>query len=155
MIVTKPSADMPFPASAHAGLQPVAGGIEDAKRGAEQGQLYIDEEAGRALLAELTDVKSRVDDLIGQCAALDQPLKFGDNWVGQALNERLRSAAQGDPRAFIPVLEEFEAVLTDLQRTVKYAAGLYTDIDEDAAQKIRSSLGTFDIRMGDGNGAVR
>ncbi|MQA08363.1 MAG: hypothetical protein GEU98_07375 [Pseudonocardiaceae bacterium] len=139
-----------FPESAQAGLAPVAGAVQDVRRGAEHGDLYMDADAGRALLGQLTDIRSQVIDLISECGDLDQPLKFGDNWVGDTMNQKLRGAAAGEPRAFTPVLEEFQQVLNDLQRTVKYAAGLYTEVDEQTAEDLRKSMKFFDVGLGNG-----
>ncbi|TCP54296.1 hypothetical protein EV191_103341 [Tamaricihabitans halophyticus] len=134
-----------LPGSAQASLGQAASGVRETKEHAESGDLYLDTERGRKLLFDLTQLRARVTQLTKDSGVLDSPLDLGDNWVGQVMNHKLRGKANGEEASFQQVIAEFDKVLDDLRLTVKYAAGLYEEIDDDTARKLRSSLADLGV----------
>jgi hypothetical protein len=126
-------------------LAPVAGQVNDVKHKAEIGGLKLDPAAAKVLIATLARLHAQVDDLVGDCADLDQPLKFGDNFIGQTLASRLRDTASGGTAAVTPVLSEFSRVLGDLHATVQAAAGSYVIADDEAARSMQRAAARFGL----------
>jgi hypothetical protein len=140
----KPKAVGGFSAAAGA-LVPVAGQVHEVKRKAEIGGLKLDPVAAKALIATLTRLHARVDDLVGDCADLDQSLKFGANFVGRTVADRLQDTASGNAAAVTPVLTEFSRILGDLRATVQAAAGSYVIADDQAARNMRRAAARFGL----------
>src|SRR5262245_52827510 len=111
-----------FGGDAAGALVPVAGQVEKAKEQALAGTLHIDTEAAKVILRQLGALRLRAADLVNDCADLDIPLKFGDNWVGRIMSDRLQEVAAGPRGAVTPVLRTFHQVLDDLESTVRFAA---------------------------------
>jgi len=128
-------------------LVPVAGQIEKAKEQALAGTLHIDIEAAKVILKQLSALRLRAADLVKDCADLDTPLKFGDNWVGQIMSDRLRDVAVGRSGAVTPVLRTFHQVLDDLESTVRFAAGMYESADEQAETDLKRAVGRFGVEI--------
>ena len=128
-----------------AALAPVAGQVHEVKRKAEIGGLKLDPAAAKVLIATLARLNAQVNDLVGDCADLDQPLKFGANFVGQTVASRLQDTASGGSAAVTPVLTEFGRVLGDLQATVQAAAGSYVVADDKAARNMRRAAARFGL----------
>jgi len=143
MTVPRPTA---FPADAAGALAPVAGNVDEAKRQALAGMLRIDVDVAKVLLRQLAELRLRAADLVRDCADLDTPLRFGDNWVGQIMSRRLRTVAVGQHGGVTPVLTTFHQVLEDLEATVRFAAGLYETTDLETADNLMRALGTFGVR---------
>lgn len=125
-----------FAAGAGARLQQVAGQVSAVKQAAESGQLRFDEQSAGRLLDELEGIRWRVRKLVESATTLDTPLRFGDNWVGRAVSERLRDAAAGRQHAAIPVLEAFDEVIRTFEFTVRAAAEGYVATDEQTAAEL-------------------
>jgi hypothetical protein len=136
-----------FGGSAAGALAPVAGQVEKAKEQALAGTLRIDLDAAKAILKELAALRLRAADLVRDCADLDTPLKFGDNWVGAIMSRRLRDVAVGRRGAVTPVLTTFHQVLDDLEATVRFAAGVYETTDEQAEADLRRAAGRFGVEI--------
>lgn len=136
-----------FGGAAAGALAPVAGQIEHAKEQALAGTLSIDLDAAKAILKQLAALRARAAELVRDCADLDNPLKFGDNWVGRIMSERLRAVAVGPEGSVTPVLRTFHQVLDDLEATVRFAAGLYETADEQAANDLLRAAGRFGVRV--------
>jgi len=134
-----------FSADAAGALAPVAGKVGEAKQHALAGTLRIDVEVAKVLLGQLAELRLRAADLVRDCADLDTPLRFGDNWVGQIMSRRLRTVAVDRDSGVTPVLATFHQVLEDLEATVRFAAGLYETTDSLAADDLRRALGTFGV----------
>ncbi|MEU6641273.1 hypothetical protein ABZ863_01855 [Saccharomonospora sp. NPDC046836] len=133
-----------FASGAAAALAPVAKDLEVVGEQVRAGDLRLDEEAAHRLLASLTAVQSRVHALIADSAdRIDRPLLLGDNFVAETMSERLRGAASGGADAAIPVLEEFSGQLDRLADIVRRAAGLLTETDDAAGERL-SRLGEVD-----------
>ncbi|CAM3685386.1 hypothetical protein KIPE111705_20500 [Kibdelosporangium persicum] len=140
----KPKPTPAFSAPA-AGLAPVAGQVQETKRKAEVEGLTLDPAAASALLATVARLRERVDDLVVECADLDQPLKFGANFVGRTVADRLQHTASGGNSSVTPVLTAFSKVLADLQSVIQVASGRYLVTDEDAAKKLRTFMSPFGL----------
>ncbi|WP_199430866.1 hypothetical protein [Qaidamihabitans albus] len=126
-----------FAAGAAAALAPVAKELEVVHERVRTGDLRLDEDAARRLLASIAAVQARVHNLIADSGeGIDRPLRLGDNFVAQAMSERLRAAASGGPDAAIPVLEEFSDQLEMFESIVRRAAGILADTDEEAGELI-------------------
>jgi hypothetical protein len=128
-----------------AALVPVAGQVNKVKHKAEIGGLKLDPAAAKLLIATLTRLHARVDTLVKSSGDLDEPLKFGQNFVGQTVAGRLRDTASGGSAAVTPVLTEFSRVLGDLQATVQAAAGSYVVTDEEAALRMQRAAQRFGL----------
>jgi hypothetical protein len=137
-----------FPGAASGALAPVVGQIEQAKEQALAGTLRIDLAAAKLLLKQLAALRLRAADLVSECVALDTPLRFGDNWVGRLMSERLRTVAVDQNGGVTPVLTTFHQVLDDLEATVRLAAGLYETTDEQAAADLKRAAGQFGVQVG-------
>jgi hypothetical protein len=136
-----------FGDAAAGALAPVAGQVAKAREQALAGTLRIDMEAASAILGQLGALRLRAGDLVGACAELDTPLRFGANWVGRLVSERLRAVAAGGDGAVTPVLATFHRVLDDLEATVRFAAGMYETADQQAEADLRRAVGTFGVRI--------
>jgi hypothetical protein len=138
-----------FGGDAAGALAPVAGQVEKAKEQALAGSLHIDLEAAQAIIEQLAALRLRAGDLVRDCADLDTPLKFGDNWVGHIVARRLHSVAAGRSGAVTPVLTTFHQVLDDLEATVRFAAGMYETTDQQAAAELKRAVSRFGVQIGE------
>lgn len=128
-----------FAPEASAGLIPVARDVEAVKGQAESGALRMSEEAARTLLASITGIRAKVHQMITGEVEWDGSLRFGSSFVATAVSKRLEGAASGTTAAAIPVLKQFDEVLEDLELTVRAAAGMYIEADEDAMDKLKKA----------------
>jgi hypothetical protein len=129
-----------FGAPAAAALVPVAGEVKEVRQKAEVGGLTLDREAADAMLRRLAALKRRTQQLVTDSGNLDTPLRFGDNWVGELMSQRLRTVAADRRAGVISVLTAFSKVLTDLEYTIKAASDQYFTTDEESADMFRNSL---------------
>lgn len=136
-----------FPGAAAGALEPVAGQVSQAKEQAMAGTLHIDLDAAKVILKQLGALRLRAADLVKDCADLDTPLKFGDNWVGQIMSDRLQEVASGRRGAVTPVLRTFHQVLDDLESTVRFAAGMYETADEQSEAELKRAIGRFGVQI--------
>ncbi|MBP2321603.1 hypothetical protein JOF56_001988 [Kibdelosporangium banguiense] len=134
---------MPGFSAPAAGLAPVAGQVEATRRKAEIDGLSLDPAAATALINTIARLRGRVDDLVGECAELDQPLKFGANFVGRTVAGRLQDTAAG---SVTPVLTTFSQTLANLQAMVQAAAGRYMVTDEESARRMQRALSPFGLQ---------
>jgi hypothetical protein len=137
---------MPGFSAPAAGLAPVAGQVEATRRKAEIDGLSLDPAAATALINTIARLRGRVDDLVGECAELDQPLKFGANFVGLTVAERLRDTASSGDAAVTPVLTTFSQTLANLQAMVQAAAGRYMVTDEESARRMQQAISPFGLQ---------
>jgi len=136
-----------FPGVAAGGLAPVADKVGKAKEQALAGSLRIDLDAAKVVLSQLGRLRLRAAELVRDCTDLDTPLRFGDNWVGQIMAERLRTVAVDRDGGVTPVLRTFHQVLDDLEAVVRFAAGLYETSDENAADDLRRAVRRFGVTI--------
>ncbi|MFC4005002.1 hypothetical protein ACFS2C_27670 [Prauserella oleivorans] len=133
-----------FASGAADALAPVARDLDVVREQVQDGRLHLDPDAAHELLAAITRLQSRVHTLIADGSErIDQPLRFGANFVARAMSERLRGAASGGADAAIPVLEDFAGQLEKLDDIVRRAAGLITEADAAAGDQLHS-LGRVD-----------
>ncbi len=137
----------PFPNAAAGALVPVADKVGKAKEQALAGSLTIDLDAAKAILAQLERLRARAGGLVRDCVELDTPLRFGDNWVGRIMSERLRTVAVDHEGGVTPVLDEFHRLLDALAVTVQLAAGLYEATEERATGDLRRIVGQFGVTI--------
>jgi hypothetical protein len=134
-----------FAAPAAGALAPVAGEVAQVRRKAEVGGLRLSVDAANALLRQLAALKRRAAGLVADSADLNTPLRFGDNWVGELLAARLRTVAVDRSGGVTSVLTAFTKVLTDLEHTIRAAAGLYYTTDEESADEFRRAVGQLGL----------
>ena len=138
--MTEPRTE-PFPAMAAGALAPVAGQVEQVKDQAAAGGLQIDLSAAEVLLRQVQEARLRAADLVEAGTTLDTPLRFGDNWVGQIMSERLRTVAVDENGGVTPVLRQFHDLLDSVEAIIRLAAGLYQTTDEQAARDLHRAAG--------------
>jgi hypothetical protein len=109
----------------------------------------MDKTEATVLLASLAQIRARAEDLVTGCGALDRPLRFGDNWVGDLVSARLRAVASTDSLSMTSVLAEFRQVIDDLEATVRAAAQLYEVTDDANADLVRQAARRLGIDEGD------
>jgi hypothetical protein len=136
-----------FATPAAGALVPVAGQVHQVRRKAEVGGLRLDPEAAAALLHRIGALRARAAGLVTDSAELDAPLRFGDSWVADLMAARLRTVAVDRGRGATAVLRAFAKVLTDLEFTIKAAAGQYYTTDQASADKLRQSLGQLGLEV--------
>lgn len=139
-----------FPTRAAAGLTPVAGEVHKVRESAELGGLRMDKTEAAVLLANLATLRERAAELVTGSGALDRPLRFGANWVGDIVSARLRAVASTDQLSMTQVMAEFLQVIDDLEATVRASAQLYETTDEQGADEIRKAaqhLGLSDVTV--------
>ncbi|MFC4854658.1 hypothetical protein [Actinophytocola glycyrrhizae] len=136
-----------FPGTAAGGLAPVADKVDKVREQALAGSLKIDLDTAKVILSQLGRLRLRAAELVRDCADLDTPLRFGNNWVGQIMSERLRTVAVDRDGGVTPVLRTFHEVLDDLEATVRFAAGLYEATDEHAADALRRAVRRFGVTV--------
>ncbi len=129
-----------FGAPAAGALVPVAGEVKDVRQKAEVGGLELDRDAAYEMLRRIAALKRRTQDLVKDSGNLDTPLRFGDNWVGELMANRLRTVADDRRTGVISVLTAFSKVLTDLEYTIKAASDQYYTTDQESADQFRNSL---------------
>ncbi|MBB4906953.1 hypothetical protein [Actinophytocola algeriensis] len=136
-----------FPGAASGALAPVATKVGKVKEQALAGSLTIDLEVAKVILVQLGTLRARAAELVRDCVDLDTPLRFGDNWVGRIMSERLRMVAVDSDGGVTHVLTAFHQVLDDLEATVRFAAGMYETSDESAADDLRRAVGQFGVTV--------
>jgi hypothetical protein len=136
-----------FAGAAAGALIPVAGAVGAVRQKAEVGGLRLDLESANALLRQLGLLRQRVAGLVEDSAALDTPLRFGDNWIGRIMSERLRTVAVDRQHGVGPVLDAFATVLNDLEYTIRAAAGLYYTTDQESAIKFQQAVEGFGLEV--------
>ena len=121
-------------ASAGAGLQGVSAQISGVTQAVASGTLTLSQEAASALLGTIGQLQDQANDLINLADTIDKPLHFGHNWVGLAMDGKLRAAATGQDTAIRPVLVEFANLLGQVEATIAQAAKLTVQNDEEQSQ---------------------
>ncbi|MCT2588298.1 hypothetical protein [Actinophytocola gossypii] len=140
--------DSGIPAMAPGALTPVAGKVEEVRDEAALGRLRIDLPAAESLLEQIQRTRMRAGDLMRDGRKLDAPLRFGDNWIGQIMSERLRTVAVDKDGGVSPVLRQFHELLDSVEAVVRLAAGLYRTTDEQAAGELHRAAGRIGAQFG-------
>lgn len=141
---TEPSTPAGFAAGAAAGLAPAAGAIRQSKDAANRGQLTLSGDGAQAMVKKLHELRARAEELITNAGALDEPLRFGDNWVGEIMNERFRGAVAGSDTSVRSVLRSYRQVLDEVEATVRAAAHGYQTVEDTMTSEFRTLGGTND-----------
>jgi hypothetical protein len=142
-----------FAAGAAGALAGVSGQIAGVRQQAQSGSIKLTEDAAKKLLAAFDSVHLTLHSLVNETSEIGNPLKLGDNFVGRAMSDRLQAVASGDTTSALPVLRDFGAVLTDLDLSVRAAAGMYVAEDEHAESRLKQATGRIDQIAGNQNGA--
>jgi len=135
-----------FGAAAGGALVPVAGQVAEVQQHAATGGLRIDLVAAERMLAQLAGLRGRAGELVTDSATLDIPLRFGDNWVGRLMAERLRAVATGPDGGVAPVLARFHELLDSVEAIIRLAAGLYETTDQQATAALHRAAALIDTR---------
>lgn len=132
-----PAPGTSFTESAQAGLVDAYDAVGRVDAAFGQQTVHMDHDAARALVKALATAKEQIHALEKLAATqLDAPLLFGDNWVGRLIAERLRKAASGDGQSASAVLGAYREVLDDVENTIKQAAQLWDDVDQDTKSAV-------------------
>ncbi|MEJ2852830.1 MULTISPECIES: hypothetical protein [unclassified Saccharothrix] len=108
----------------------------------EEVKLDLDKQAVHDLLKLITQARDVVDGVHRTAVdSLDVELKFGNNWVGEAISRRLREVAVGDDASAVSVIGDFLNVLFEVEKTIRDAARNLEDADDEAADVFGKAAG--------------
>ncbi|TQM81776.1 hypothetical protein FHX81_4158 [Saccharothrix saharensis] len=100
----------------------------------ESVQLDLDKQGVDDLLKLISQARSLVDTVHGRAVNnLDVELKFGNNWVSDAISRRLREVAVGNEESAVKVIGDFMQVLFEVEETIRDAARNLERADDEAA----------------------
>jgi hypothetical protein len=100
----------------------------------ESVRLDLDKQGVADLLKLVSQARSLVDNVHGRAVNnLDVELKFGNNWVSDAISRRLREVAVGNEESAVKVIGDFMQVLFEVEETIREAARNLERADDDAA----------------------
>ncbi|CAL9657139.1 hypothetical protein SUDANB95_06813 [Actinosynnema sp. ALI-1.44] len=129
---TLAAANPTFADSAQTDLQKATTALDAVDKG--EVKLDLDKQAVQDLVKLITQARDLVDGVHRTAVAnLDVELKFGNNWVGEAISRRLREVAVGDDRSAVAVIGDFLNVLFEVEKTIRDAARNLEDADDEAA----------------------
>ncbi|MBB5806996.1 hypothetical protein F4560_006764 [Saccharothrix ecbatanensis] len=97
-------------------------------------RLDLDKQGVADLLKLVSQARSLVDNVHGRAVNnLDVELKFGNNWVSDAISRRLREVAVGNEESAVKVIGDFMKVLFEVEETIREAARNLELADDEAA----------------------
>jgi hypothetical protein len=103
-------------------------------------QLDLDKQGLDALLKLVSGARSLVDNVHSRAVNnLDVELKFGNNWVSDAISRRLREVAVGNQESAVNVIGDFMQVLFEVEETIREAARNLERADDEAADAFGSA----------------
>ena len=103
-------------------------------------QLDLDKQGVADLLKLVSQARSLVDNVHSKAVNnLDVELKFGNNWVSDAISRRLREVAVGNEESAVNVIGDFMQVLFEVEETIREAARNLEQADDDAADAFGSA----------------
>lgn len=103
-------------------------------------QLDLDKQGVDDLLKLVTQARNLVDTVHGRAVDnLDVELKFGNNWVSDAISRRLREVAVGNEESAVNVIGDFMQVLFEVEETIREAARNLERADDEAADAFGSA----------------
>ncbi|WP_447009567.1 hypothetical protein [Saccharothrix hoggarensis] len=103
-------------------------------------QLDLDKQAVDDLLKLVSKARDVVDNVHSRAVNnLDVELKFGNNWVSDAISRRLREVAVGNEESAVNVIGDFMQVLFEVEETIREAARNLARADDDAADAFGSA----------------
>lgn len=135
------AADGPtFSTAAQADLQKATTALDAVDEG--EVKLDLDKQAVQDLIKLITQARDVVDNVHRTAVDnLDVELKFGNNWVGEAISRRLREVAVGDDASAVSVIGDFLNVLFEVEKTIRDAARNLEDADDEAADAFGKAAG--------------
>ncbi|MFT7835467.1 hypothetical protein Q5530_04860 [Saccharothrix sp. BKS2] len=103
-------------------------------------QLDLDRQGVEDLLKLVSQARNLVDGVHAKAVSnLDIELKFGNNWVSEAISRRLREVAVGDESSAVNVIGDFMKVLFEVEETIRKAARNLQEADDEAADTFGSA----------------
>ncbi|WP_158852356.1 hypothetical protein [Saccharothrix deserti] len=103
-------------------------------------QLDLDKQGVADLLKLVSQARSLVDNVHSKAVNnLDVELKFGNNWVSDAISRRLREVAVGNEESAVNVIGDFMQVLFEVEETIREAARNLEQADDDASDAFGSA----------------
>ncbi|MGM1061103.1 hypothetical protein [Saccharothrix sp. Mg75] len=97
-------------------------------------QLDLDKQGVDDLLKLISQARGLVDTVHSRAVNnLDVELKFGNNWVSDAISRRLREVAVGNEESAVNVIGDFMQVLFEVEETIREAARNLEEADDEAA----------------------
>lgn len=133
-------------AEAGAGIAAVSTGFTGVAQAVNSGSLTLSQDAAKALLGTIGQLQTQANELISLADTIDQPLHFGHNWVGLAMDSRLRSVAAGQNTSIRPVLVQFANLLDEVEHTIARAANLTVANDEAQRDLLTNAADAGDAR---------
>ncbi|MFD0203714.1 MULTISPECIES: hypothetical protein [Saccharothrix] len=103
-------------------------------------RLDLDKQGVDDLLKLVSQARSLVDEVHSRAVNnLDVELKFGNNWVSDAISRRLREVAVGNEESAVNVIGDFMQVLFEVEETIREAARNLERADDEAADAFGSA----------------
>ncbi|XVV04044.1 hypothetical protein ACQPW3_01015 [Actinosynnema sp. CA-248983] len=129
-----------FSTAAQADLQKATTALDAVDKG--EVKLDLDKQAVQDLIKLITQARDVVDNVHRTALDnLDVELKFGNNWVGEAISRRLREVAVGDDASAVSVIGDFLKVLFEVEKTIRDAARNLENADDEAAGAFGKAAG--------------
>ncbi|MFI9810684.1 hypothetical protein [Saccharothrix variisporea] len=137
---TLAAASPTFATAAQTDLQKATTALDAVDKG--EVKLDLDKQAVQDLVKLITQARDLVDSVHRTAVdSLDVELKFGNNWVGEAISRRLREVAVGDETSAVSVIGDFLDVLFEVEKTIRDAARNLEDADDEAADAFGKAAG--------------
>ncbi|NUS65612.1 MAG: hypothetical protein HOQ46_18430 [Saccharothrix sp.] len=134
---TKPAGES-FAQSAQTDLDKATTALDAVDK--ESVQLDLDKQGVDDLLKLVSQARSLVDTVHSRAVNnLDVELKFGNNWVSDAISRRLREVAVGNQESAVNVIGDFMQVLFEVEETIRDAARNLERADDEAADAFGSA----------------
>ncbi|MFI9008807.1 hypothetical protein ACIGNX_16420 [Actinosynnema sp. NPDC053489] len=103
-------------------------------------RLDLDKQGVADLLKLVSQARALVDTVHSRAVNnLDVDLKFGNNWVSDAISRRLREVAVGNEESAVNVIGDFMQVLFEVEQTIRDAARNLERADDEAADAFGSA----------------
>ncbi|PSL55521.1 hypothetical protein B0I31_105485 [Saccharothrix carnea] len=135
--VVKPVAES-FAKAAQTDLDKATTALDAVDKGSVQ--LDLDKQGVDDLLKLVSQARSMVDEVHSRAVNnLDVDLKFGNNWVSDAISRRLREVAVGNEESAVNVIGDFMQVLFEVEETIREAARNLERADDEAADAFGSA----------------
>ncbi|GAB2999369.1 hypothetical protein [Saccharothrix stipae] len=136
-VVVKPVTEN-FATAAQADLDKATTALGAVDKGSVQ--LDLDKQGVDDLLKLVSKARNLVDTVHSRAVNnLDVELKFGNNWVSDAISRRLREVAVGNEESAVNVIGDFMQVLFEVEETIREAARNLERADDEAADAFGSA----------------
>ncbi|MEU5690914.1 hypothetical protein [Actinosynnema sp. NPDC020468] len=105
-------------------------------------KLSLDRQSVMELLAIIGQARDLVSGVRTSAAtSLDVELKFGNNWVSDAIGRRLHDVAVGNEGSAVSVVGDFLKVLVEVEETIRKAVRNLEDAEEEVSGAVRFAGG--------------